>query len=91
MEYVHKVVKVVPKEDYTVDVTFEDGRKVNYDARKLIDKPAFSSLKDKLVFVNSCLVLNDTLAWDIVGDRSLDNCLDIDPETLYSLPNVSDE
>ena len=39
------------------------------------------------VFMNSCTVLNDTLAWDIQGNRDTSACLDIDPDTLYDLPS----
>ena len=35
--------------------------------------------------MNSCTILNDTLAWDVSGDRDSTKCLDIDPETLYKL------
>lgn len=30
--------------------------------------------------------MNDTLAWDIKGNRNEYDCLDIDPDTLYALP-----
>ena len=36
--------------------------------------------------MESCTILNDTLAWDIVGDRNESKCIDIDPDTLYNLP-----
>lgn len=36
--------------------------------------------------MESCTILNDTLAWDITGDRNESKCIDIDPDTLYNLP-----
>lgn len=33
-----------------------------------------------------CTILNDTLAWDIAGNRNENECIDINPNTLYSLP-----
>jgi hypothetical protein len=30
--------------------------------------------------------MNDTLAWDIGGNRDDCKCIDIDPDTLYELP-----
>ena len=42
--------------------------------------------KDINIFMESCTILNDTLAWDIVGDRNESKCIDIDPDTLYNLP-----
>ena len=35
--------------------------------------------------------MNDTLAWDIGGNRDPYKCLDIDPETLYSLDHVPEK
>lgn len=43
------------------------------------------------VFLDTCTVLNDTLAWDIDGNRDNTTCLDIDPDTLYELPAVEEK
>ena len=32
-----------------------------------------------------------TLAWDVTGTRDCSKCLDIDPEMLYGLENVSEK
>jgi hypothetical protein len=34
--------------------------------------------------------MNNTLAWDIEGNRDISKCIDIDPETLYELENVEE-
>lgn len=81
-----KVVQVIPMKNYSVFVYFEDGKIVCYDMSKMIDKEVFRPLKDLELFLNTCTVLNDTLAWDITEDRDACNCLDIDPDTLYALP-----
>jgi hypothetical protein len=86
----HSVVQVVPTEDYLVYVYFEDGKIVCYNASPLLDKKVFEVLKDKNVFVETCTIMNDTLAWDIVGNRDASKCIDIDPETLYELENVKE-
>lgn len=86
----HKVVQVVPFEDYKVYVYFEDGKIVCYDASHLLDKKAFAPLKDIDFFMNSCTVLNDSLAWDVTGDRDETQCLDIDPFMLYDLEYTSE-
>ena len=85
-----KVVQVVPKIDYSVYVYFEDGKIVSYDMSKMIEKEAFYPLKDIDVFMDTCTVLNDTLAWDIHKNRDNTTCLDIDPDTLYELPFVKE-
>lgn len=80
-----KVVQVVPTEEFTVYVYFEDGKIVCYDAKPLLAKKVFEPLKDLDFFMNACTILNDTLAWDISGDRDTTRCLDIDPDMLYEL------
>ena len=85
-----KVVQVIPEKNYSVFVYFEDGKIVHYDSRPILEKEVFRPLKDIHVFMNSCTVLNDTLAWDIQGNRDTTTCLDIDPDTLYDLPSSKD-
>ncbi len=41
--------------------------------------------------MNACTILNGTLAWDVTGTRDCSKCLDIDPEMLYGLENVSEK
>ena len=48
-------------------------------------------LKDIKFFMNACTILNGTLAWDVTGTRDCTKCLDIDPEMLYGLENVSEK
>lgn len=33
--------------------------------------------------------MNDTLAWDVGGNRDNSSCIDIAPDMLYDLPYVS--
>ena len=86
-----KVVQVIPMKNYSVFVYFEDGKIVCYDMSHMIDKEAFCVLKDIDTFMDTCTVLNDTLAWDIQKNRDNTSCLDIDPDTLYELPNVKEK
>ena len=85
-----EIVQVVPNENYTVTVYFEDGKIVLYDAAQLLAKEIFQPLKDKNIFINTCTIINDTLAWDLEGNRDSSKCIDIDPETLYSLQAMED-
>ncbi len=86
-----KVVQVIPMNDYTVYVYFEDGKIVCYDMSDMIEKEVFIPLKDIQVFMETCTVMNDTLAWDICRNRDNTTCLDIDPDTLYKLPFVKEK
>lgn len=87
----YDIVQVIPNEDYTVYVYFEDGKIVCYDAKTLLKKKVFEPLKDISFFMNACTILNGTLAWDVTGTRDCSKCLDIDPEMLYGLENVSEK
>ena len=86
----HNVVQVIPTENYMVYVYFDDGKIVCYDEKPLLEKEAFEPLKDAELFQKTCTIMNDTLAWDMTGDRDETSCLDIDPETLYELDHVQD-
>ncbi len=85
-----QIVQVVPTEDYKVYVYFEDGKIVLYDVNNLLDKGVFKRLRDLDFFMNRCMILNDTLAWDVAGNRDESECIDIAPDTLYSLQCVED-
>ncbi|MCB8815390.1 DUF2442 domain-containing protein [Desulfosporosinus shakirovi] len=85
----HKVVQVMPTNDFRVYVYFEDGKIKLFDAASLTTKGVFQKLQDISVFKDTCTVLNHTLAWDIAGKFDPTECLDLDPEELYnSCPDV---
>ncbi len=86
-----KVIQVIPMKNYSVYVYFEDGKIVCYDMSRMIEKEVFQPLKNIDIFMSACTVLNDTLAWDIQGNRDNTACLDIDPDTLYDLPFAEEE
>ncbi|MCR5357193.1 MAG: DUF2442 domain-containing protein [Lachnospiraceae bacterium] len=86
-----QIVQVYPTKEYKVYVYFEDGKIVCYDAAPLLKMEAFAPLNDMTFFIDRCTIINDTLAWDVMGDRDPSKCLDIDPETLYELENVVSE
>ena len=86
-----KVVQVIPMKSYSVYVYFDDGKIVCYDMSHTLDKKAFAILKDTDIFMNTCTVMNDTLAWDIDRNWDAATCLDIAPDTLYELPNVKEQ
>ena len=49
-----------------------------------------AAFKEKDIFMDTCTILNDTLAWDISGNRDETSCIDIDPETLYELEAIDE-
>ena len=90
LEYFPEIVQVVPHIDHTASVYFSDGKIVCYDVKPLLDKGVFRKLKDINVFMGSCKIMNDTLAWDVDGTGDPAACIDIDPETLYALEAAGD-
>ena len=85
-----EVVKVKPNDDYMVYVYFSDGKIVCYDVKPLLEKNVFRKLKEKDIFMDTCTILNDTLAWDISGNRDETSCIDTAPETLYELEAIDE-
>ena len=86
-----KIVQVVPTEEHTVYVYFEDGKIVCYDVTPLLDKEAFAVLREVEYFIKTCTIMNGTLAWDVAGNRDNTACIDIDSETLYELDAVKEK
>lgn len=88
-EYFPVVVQVIPFDNYHVQVFFDDGKIVEYDATDDLKMGVFQVLQDIEVFKETCTVLNNTLAWDLQGNRDTCSCIDIDPFTLYELPAIN--
>lgn len=68
------VIKVVPKDDFRLLVTFNTGETKLFDARPFLEKGVFTKLKQPELF-QQAYVAFDTVCWP--GE------LDIAPETLY--------
>lgn len=90
MEYFPEVIQVIPTKNYKVYVYFDDGTVKLFDASNLITEGIFKQLKDIDVFINTCTVLNGTLAWDLEGNYDESKCLDLDPFELYECEEVEE-
>ncbi len=90
-DYLPEAIQVIPTQDFKVYIYFDDGRIKLFDASDLVKSGVFQVLQDKELFLSSCTVLNGTLAWDISGNYSEEDCLDLDPVQLYdSCPEVEE-
>lgn len=87
--YMPKVVQVIPKRNFCVIVYFDDGKIVEKDMSGSLTGPVFEPLNDEDVFVRTCCVLNDTLAWDLDGNRDPYKAIDLDPIALHELPSAN--
>lgn len=70
------VVRVVPQENYRLELEFDTGEVRMFDVSPYLDMGIFCKLKDLSLFAKA-FVAFDTVCWP--GD------LDIAPETLYEL------
>lgn len=91
MKYFPEVLQVIPTEEYKVYIYFDDGHIKLFDAKELIKEGVFTQLQDIKLFMNTCTVLNDTLAWDINGTYDEEKCFDLDQIELYeTCPTVEE-
>jgi len=91
MDYTPDIVQVVPHEDFTVSVYFCDGKIVRYDVKPKLGKGVFKKLSDISFFMERCKIMNDSLAWDVTGNNDPFECIDIDPDFLYSLDYADEQ
>lgn len=68
------VIRVIPRQDFNLELTFATGETRLFDMRPYLDKGVFQRLKDPALF-QQAYVAFDTVCWP--GN------LDIAPETLY--------
>ena len=92
MELIPQVVQAVAGQNYSVYVYFHDGTVRLLDASPLVQKGGvFAPLQDADFFRDRLTVLNDTVAWDVDGNRDPCTCIDLDPCQLYEVcPIVED-
>lgn len=87
--YQPEIVQVIPTKEYTVFLYYDDGNVRLYNAKPLLNKGGiFDKLKDIEIFINTCTIMNGTLAWDIAGNYNIWECIDICPDTLLESPLV---
>lgn len=68
------VTRVVPKDDFCLELWFDDGTHRLFDAKPYLERGVFTHLKDPARF-RQAFVAFDTVCWP--GE------IDIAPETLY--------
>ena len=92
MEIFPSVVQSVPGENFTVYAYCNDGAVRLVDIKPMIAQGGvFAALANETVFCNALTVLNDTVAWDIEGNRDPATCIDLDPFLIFdTAPLVAD-
>ncbi|GMO55835.1 MAG: DUF2442 domain-containing protein [Treponemataceae bacterium] len=86
-----KVLQVFPTDNFEVYAYFNDGSVRLFDVKPLL-KPdtVFEPLMDIKTFKDKAAVINDTVAWDLGGNRNPWKCIDIDPFVIFEQRPVSD-
>lgn len=92
MELFPAVVQAVPGEDFTVYAYCNDGAVRLVDMKPLLAKGGvFAPLSDPGYFRERLTVLNDSVAWDIAGNRDAAACVDLDACQIFdTAPIVAD-
>lgn len=86
------VVQAVPGNNFTVYAYCNDGAVRLVDVKPLISLGGvFAPLADPDFFRERLTVLNDTVAWDIAGNRDAAACVDLDADQIFAeAPIVAD-
>lgn len=69
-----------------VDCYFTTGHVRRFDMSPLLEGSCglvFRPLRDEKIFKSSMTVMNDTLAFDVAGNRDATKCVDIDPFVIF--------
>ena len=90
LDFIPDVTQAIAGEGFTVYAYMTDGFVHLLDMKPLIERGGiFEKLKD-IDFFKTVTVMNNTVAWDLSGDRDPADCIDIDPCTIAECPVVSD-
>ncbi|MBP5468726.1 MAG: DUF2442 domain-containing protein [Candidatus Riflebacteria bacterium] len=86
-----EVLQVVPTDDFKVYAYMNDGSVHLYDVKPLMNSGLFlEKLSDIKVFKEKITVIGHTIAWDLIGNRDEQNCIDIDPFDVFNSDIVPD-
>lgn len=72
------VLKVEPKDNFTVDVYFDNSDLYNYDCKFFLNSPLMSRFNDVTLFKKHCCIQLNSLSW-YLGNGTNDeiNCFDV--------------
>lgn len=92
MDFMPTVVQAIAGDDFTVYAYCNDGAVRLVDVKPLIARGGvFTAISDPVVFKKLLTVMNDTVAWDVAGNRDETKCIDLDPINIFkTAPIVSD-
>ena len=87
--YYPYVLQVIPGENRSLYVYFDDGTVRLYNIKDQIEfESVFAPLKDDAFFREHLTVINGAVAWDVTGDRDEYKCIDLDPIVIYRTAKI---
>ncbi len=91
LDFFPEVFQAVAGKNFTVYAYMNDGSIRLYDMKPVIEKGGvFKILENENIFQEKLTVLNNSIAWDIAGNRDESKCIDIDPFNVFNSPIVKD-
>ncbi len=85
------VLQAVPTNNFEVYEYMNDGYVHFFDVKPLLEQgTVFEPLMEIETFKNKITVMNETVAWDLKGDRDATRCIDLDPYVLFKSLIVKD-
>ena len=86
-----QVLQVLPTNNFEVYAYLNDGSVRLFDVKPLLKRnTVFEPLLDLETFKNKLTVINNTIAWDMGGNRDSNKCIDIDPFSIFEKIPVAD-
>ena len=85
------VLQAVPTDNFEVYAYMNDGHVHFFDVKPLLKQgTVFEPLEDIDTFKSTITVMNETVAWDLGGNRDVTKCIDLDPHILFESAVVKD-
>lgn len=92
MDLMPAVVQAVAGKNFFVYAYCNDGAIRQLDIKPLIKKGGvFQQLSDYNFFCERLTIINDTVAWDIAGNRDETACIDLDPFFIFETAKIVDD
>ena len=92
MNLITSIVQALAGKDFTVYAYCNDGAVRLLDIKPLIAKGGvFKQLADYDFFCERLTIINDTVAWDIAGNRDATACIDLDPFVIFETAQIVDD
>lgn len=91
MHFQPEVFQAVAGKNFVVYAYMNDGSIRMLDMKPIIKNGGvFKVLEDEKIFHEKLTVLNNSVAWDMGGNRDEYKCIDIDPFNIFNSPMVLD-